>query len=112
VSTTELLGHGAQWESLRVLLGNILLFVPLGLLLPVAWPASASWRRMVLAGLATGLVIELGQLLLSIAAPFPYRYVETDDVLLNLAGVLIGYSLRAAGEHVGPLTVARYRRRC
>jgi glycopeptide antibiotics resistance protein len=111
-SVSELIGHGAQWQSLRVLLGNNLLFVPLGLLLPVAWPATASWHRMVLAGLATGLAIEAVQLLLSIAAPFPYRYVETDDVLLNLSGVLTGYFLRTAGARLACMTVARCRVRC
>ena len=112
LSIHELVQGAGQWESLRILLGNVLLFVPLGFLLPAATARAATWPRAVAAGIATGLVIELGQLALSAAAAFPYRYVETDDVLLNALGVLAGYALWTLSTPVRRKTVARCGGRC
>ena len=97
-SIRELVEPGVRWPGLRVLLGNVVLFVPIGLLLPAAATRAAAWKSALLSALAAGFVIELGQLALSAAAAFPYRYVETDDVLLNAVGVLTGFGLWRAGR--------------
>ena len=107
-SIRELVAACPQWQSLRVLVGNVALFVPIGLLLPMALPRLRSWKRALAAGLATGVAIELGQLGLSAAAAFPYRFVGTDDVLLNAAGLVAGFGVwRACARNARPVTRAR-----
>lgn len=83
-------------------LGNIVMFVPLGWLTAVVVlyaPSSevlAGLRRGTLAGLMLSLAIEVSQYFLGRAA-------DVDDVLLNTAGALLGASIGAA------LSVARRR---
>lgn len=79
-------------EALLInLLGNIVLFMPIGFCLPLLWQFSAG--RTVLTGLGCSLFIELCQLFLP-------RATDVDDLLLNTAGVLLGYGLyRLAKKH-------------
>jgi glycopeptide antibiotics resistance protein len=90
-SVRELLGLGLHWQTVRILAGNILVFAPFGALLPIAVPRLATWKRILPAGLALSLSIELGQLAVSLALGYTYRLTEIDDVLLNVAGVLLGF---------------------
>jgi glycopeptide antibiotics resistance protein len=75
------------------LLGNLAAFVPLGVLLPSAWPGRvplSAWRA-VATGAGLSLAIELAQYASG------RRVADVDDVLLNAAGTLLGYgALRAA----------------
>ena len=77
---------GNRSDILTNLLGNVLAFVPLGLLLPLLWPFFRSWHRTVLAGMLFSAGIELMQL-------FTFRVTSVDDVLLNGLGALAGYWL-------------------
>jgi glycopeptide antibiotics resistance protein len=95
-SIGHLLGLGWCWPAVRLLAGNVLVFVPFGLAVPTAWRALASWRRMLLAGLCLSVTIELGQLALSVLVGYSYRVTEVDDVLLNVTGVLLGFALWSA----------------
>ena len=65
---------------------NILLFVPLGLLLPVLWEEYASIKKVLLMGLGLSLMIELLQI-------FTFRLTDIDDLLTNTAGAFLGYIL-------------------
>ena len=67
--------------------GNVLLLLPLGLLLPAAIPAMAGWLRILLVALAASVAIEVAQLWI------PNRSADVDDVLLNVVGALIGYAI-------------------
>lgn len=81
------------------LLGNVVLFVPLGFLLPML---STRCRRAAITaavGLSVSVGIELVQLalLLTLAAR---RSVDVDDVVLNVAGACLGYlAWRGARSH-------------
>lgn len=73
-------------------LGNLLLLVPLGALGPVAWRKLDYWGRILWVGIAMSVGIEA----LQFAKRFVdvlgnTRSVDIDDVLLNVAGVLIGF---------------------
>ena len=77
-------------RALLQLVGNIILFVPLGLLLPTL---STRCRRLgvtAAVGLAVSAGIELVQfaLLFSLASA---RSVDVDDVILNVTGAVLGY---------------------
>jgi glycopeptide antibiotics resistance protein len=65
---------------------NILLFLPLGFLLPTLWiPFRRAWRT-VLFGAVFSCAIEASQL-------FCYRSTDLDDVLMNTLGAFLGFLL-------------------
>lgn len=64
--------------------GNVLMFVPLGVLLPLFWPWFSSLRRTVLWGFGMSVSIELIQMISG-------GVTSVDDVLLNTLGALVGY---------------------
>ncbi len=74
--------------------GNILLTVPFGLGFPFL--VQVSKRMVPWMSLAVGLSIESAQFLVSLAIGGAYRGVDINDVLLNAAGVLLGYFLYRA----------------
>ncbi len=92
-SIRDVLRHGTLFTEAWVLGGNVLTLAPFGFLLPFAAPPLATWRRMALAGVLFPLAVELSQLAISLVLGYSYRVTEVDDVLLNFAGVLLGYSL-------------------
>jgi glycopeptide antibiotics resistance protein len=78
--------HGS-WFWMRNLLGNLALLLPLGLLGPIALPALDRWWRIALLALLVSTAIELTQLLV------PDRSADIDDVLVNVAGALVGFGV-------------------
>jgi glycopeptide antibiotics resistance protein len=72
---------------IRQMVGNLLLLLPVGLLGPIAVPWMDRWSRVVLAATALSLAIELAQLWV------PDRAADVDDLLLNVAGAVVGYTL-------------------
>jgi glycopeptide antibiotics resistance protein len=74
---------------LRNTLGNVALFMPLGILLPFIDARFRTFKRVLLFGLAMSLAIETAQLALRfIGNP---RAVDIDDVLLNTLGGCLGF---------------------
>ena len=65
--------------------GNIVAFVPLGLLVPFCATNLRSLTRILLVGALISIGIELLQL------GFTERVADIDDVLLNVAGAALGY---------------------
>ena len=65
---------------------NILLFVPLGFILPLLWKEFRSRRAMCLTGFLLSLGIELAQLM-------NYRVSDVDDLIMNTLGAFLGYAL-------------------
>jgi glycopeptide antibiotics resistance protein len=72
-----------------ILVGNLLAFVPLGLLLP-AVSRRFAWPLVILAGFVLSALIELTQYGLSLYLGHGYRAADVDDVILNVAGTIIG----------------------
>lgn len=82
-SAGQLLKGGMSvWALLGNFLGNVLIFVPMGLLLPGL--LKVSYGKALCYGLGTSLFIEAMQYFLSAGV------ADVDDVLLNLAGVVLG----------------------
>lgn len=66
---------------------NILLFVPLGVFLPVMWSRDLfTVKRTVMFGLGLSFVIEVSQL-------FTFRLTDIDDIITNVLGTVLGYYL-------------------
>jgi glycopeptide antibiotics resistance protein len=70
---------------MRNLFGNLGLLLPLGLLGPIALPALRRWWRIALVALLYSVAIELIQLAV------PDRSADIDDVIVNVAGAMLGY---------------------
>lgn len=66
---------------------NILLFIPYGLLFPLAVPRYRSFLSVLLIGLDTSLVIECLQLITA------RGFFQLDDILTNTLGMVIGYGV-------------------
>jgi len=92
-SIRQQVDYSSAFQKVRQLGGNVLVFTPFGLLLPLAIPRFGRWRRVLLTGLAFSLAIEFGQLVVSLVLGYTYRVTDIDDVILNLTGVLLGYGL-------------------
>lgn len=75
------------WSFLVNVPGNIVAFMPLGLLAPLWQPFLRSGKAIFLLGLLTSLGIEMLQWM------FTARVVDIDDVLLNVCGAVLGYCL-------------------
>lgn len=73
---------GAEWRNIVL---NILLFVPLGFLLPLGIRFFRRFWATYLAGLAVIVLIESAQLILERGV------AEADDILNNFLGTMIGY---------------------
>jgi glycopeptide antibiotics resistance protein len=80
-------------------LGNVLLGIPFGFLVPFVWQVSLS--RVLVAGLCFSLSIEALQWVVTkLMVAFPSRAVDINDVILNTIGVLIGIAA-FAGARLG-----------
>jgi glycopeptide antibiotics resistance protein len=81
--------HDLKTFCLRNTLGNIALFLPLGILLPLLGDRYRSLIRVVLVASCLSLSIETIQFLLRfIGNP---RAVDIDDVILNTLGACLGF---------------------
>ena len=77
--------HGTKVLAHEIIM-NIAVFIPIGVLAAIALKR-ATWKKVALVGLAISLTIELLQLILE------RGYCETDDVINNTLGCLIGYGM-------------------
>lgn len=96
---SESLRIGIAWPVARVMAGNLLAFMPLGLLLPVlAYRPLAS--LVLLVGLGVSGAIEVTQGVLTTAMGIPYRIADVDDILLNVVGVAFGLASFRLGRRL------------
>jgi glycopeptide antibiotics resistance protein len=75
---------GDYWLIFKNIIGNIILFLPLGLLLPLIFRVFNSWRIMFVVGFGTSFVIEVLQY------EYAKRIFDIDDILLNGLGAMTG----------------------
>lgn len=69
------------------LAGNVILFIPLGFLLPELFPGLRRFYRTILAACTAVIAAEVLQMLLLVGT------CDVDDLLLNAAGAALGYLL-------------------
>jgi glycopeptide antibiotics resistance protein len=74
-------------EALLNLIGNTAMFIPLGIVWPVAFQELNAHWKVIVAGFGVSLTIEVMQL------PFFGRSTDIDDLILNTLGFLIGYGM-------------------
>ncbi|OLS37606.1 VanZ family protein [Alkalihalophilus pseudofirmus] len=71
-------------DPIRILIGNIVMFVPFGFFLYALFSKLRSIGLVALLGFCTSSMIEVSQFL------FTHRVANIDDLILNTAGALIG----------------------
>lgn len=84
-----------------MMLGNVLMLIPFGLLAPLLWEKLRGWRVLP-TGLGFILAVELLQ-------PLTGRSFDVDDILLNFLGVLAGALLSALVQALFPGQTAALR---
>ncbi len=72
---------------LKNVLGNVILFIPMGVLFPLLFFKVRFFLLTLLLGFVLSLFIETAQYL------FAARIFDIDDILLNVTGALIGHVL-------------------
>lgn len=82
-----MLESGSILLILKNVIGNMALFVPVGLLFPVLIGQGRAIRTAVFSAFLLSLLIEVCQYL------FAARIFDVDDLLLNVAGALVGAGL-------------------
>ena len=70
--------------------GNLLLFLPLGLLVPLIWKRLSMWKGILV---AIGLSVAIEILQLFSRSWGSYRATDINDVLLNVFGAFIGLAI-------------------
>lgn len=75
------------WNGFANLVGNILVFIPFGFVLPKAYSGCGKWWRVFYCAVGFVMCIELFQLFSAFGA------FDVDDILLNVSGAMIGYFL-------------------
>ena len=83
----------ASTHVLQQYMLNIVMFIPLGFLLPIVFPNKVTWKRIVIVILSVTLSIETAQF-------FTGRVVDIDDVITNFFGGMTGFSLYVLAEHL------------
>ena len=73
--------------AIKNLVGNLILFFPMGILLPCLFSWVRGWKRFLLVMLGMLLAVELLQLMLLVGT------FDVDDLLLNLIGAVCGFAL-------------------
>lgn len=81
IPARSLFEDSSAWKEMAL---NVLLFVPLGMFLPLLWRSFHRPRQTVLAGACLSLAIELLQLL-------NFRTTDVDDLICNTIGSFVGY---------------------
>ena len=76
-----------QKDMLLNLIGNVTMFIPSGIILPILYRKLDRFWKVLAAGAGMSLVIEILQL------PFDTRASDIDDLILNTIGVVIGYGI-------------------
>lgn len=80
--------HGPGTAVLKDPIGNVVLFIPLGIIAPFVWKRARRWTAVGLIGGAISAGIELSQLLFGLGS-----LGTIDDVIFNTAGTLLGYGM-------------------
>ena len=85
----NLFDYDNKRDVLLNVIGNVAMFIPSGIVLPIIYKRLDSFVKVILVGGGISLCIEIIQL------PFSVRASDVDDLILNTVGVTIGYGIYA-----------------
>ncbi len=88
----HLLDYGSTRDMIWNVAGNIMMFIPSGIVLPLVYEKLEGFWKTLGGGALISLCIEILQL------PFAARTSDIDDLILNTLGVAIGYGVCKAAS--------------
>lgn len=83
----HLFDYEQRSDAILNLIGNITMFIPMGIIWPSVYKKLNSHLKVIAAGVGLSLFIEILQL------PFYDRLSDIDDLILNSSGFIIGYAI-------------------
>jgi glycopeptide antibiotics resistance protein len=105
VPLVNLFDYESRRELLLNLIGNTLMFLPLGMVWPIAFRRLHTHKDVLLSGFATSLCIEILQL------PFYDRVSDIDDLLLNTLGFAAGYGILLLARRIKAVHCDRFKQK-
>ena len=90
----NLFDYDSKRDLLVNVIGNVAMFIPSGIVLPIIYRRLDTFVKVLLAGSCISLCIEIIQL------PFSVRATDIDDLILNTAGVIMGYGIYALIRYI------------
>ena len=90
----NLFDYDNKRDLLLNVIGNVAMFIPSGIVLPIIYRRLDTFVKVLLAGSCISLCIEIIQL------PFSVRATDIDDLILNTAGVIMGYGIYALIRYI------------
>ena len=90
IPLVNILDYDIKREAAINIIGNISMFIPTGVIMPILYKRLDCFWKVLLAGAGLSFVIEVIQLL------FPGSVTDIDDLILNTLGVAVGYGIYAA----------------
>ena len=87
IPLVNILDYDIKREATINIIGNISMFIPTGIIMPILYRRLDRFWKVLLAGAGLSFGIEMIQLL------FPGSVTDIDDLILNAAGVAIGYGI-------------------
>ena len=90
IPLVNILDYDIKREAAINIIGNISMFIPTGVIMPILYKRLDCFWKVLLAGAGLSFVIEVIQLL------FPDSVTDIDDLILNTLGVAVGYGIYAA----------------
>lgn len=95
-----------QGSGIIQLIGNIALLAPMAVFAEIFVQQRPKAWKVALGSAAVSLLIEMMQLVISLATQYPNRVVDVDDLILNTTGVVIAIVLtRTVGKNQNIRTV-------
>ena len=93
VPLVKLFDYEIKRELLLNVIGNVAMFIPSGMILPIVCRRLDTFPKVLAAGAGMSLCIEILQL------PFSVRASDVDDLILNTLGVIAGYGIYTLIRH-------------
>ncbi|MBQ9887053.1 MAG: VanZ family protein [Lachnospiraceae bacterium] len=93
IPMVHLFRYGTIRNKIWNVVGNMVMFIPSGIVLPIVYKKLKSFWKVIAAGALISLCIELLQL------PLATRATDIDDLILNTLGVAAGYGIYAIFRH-------------
>ncbi|MBC1979514.1 VanZ family protein [Listeria marthii] len=88
-SIREMFMPGGGYATFQIV-ANFILFVPLGMLLPLCYP-KMTWKSVFAISIFATAGIESAQLIQDLIYQAPFKFVDIDDVILNFSGGVAGF---------------------
>ncbi|WP_434564842.1 VanZ family protein [Thermoanaerobacterium thermosaccharolyticum] len=79
---------------IKNVVGNIILFIPLGFFVPIIYRKMNKFNYTLLLGLCVSVFIEIAQFIIDYLTKYPNHTCDVNDVILNIIGLILGFIIQ------------------